>query len=286
MRNVAVTVGATAWLLASPSQARALNVADLVAAAGRDRISIEEREGAKLAAADPDPAAARAREATIVAAWRKWYAEAVRSVARFIGGTVSPELVERIEVLASGFVPPGRPGGATLPALLNISALSTADQQPRTPAPAVGPPFRVCGEDDKQSSMLPERWDVVVLAADSRSYAPCGTVHDDTHREARELDLLLRAARSKQTEIRRLAAQGLGRMQMVRAVAAPIDEIARLPSAWQTSQSLAADADRRHCARSRAVATAVIGSRRGRSPAGDDRGRRCTGCDRSRCVNA
>jgi len=84
MRNVGVAVAATSWLLASADAAASLSVAELVAATGTARITFERTEGAKLADADADPAAARTREAEIVAAWRKWYSEAVASVARLV----------------------------------------------------------------------------------------------------------------------------------------------------------------------------------------------------------
>lgn len=69
MRNVAAAVGATAWLMASASAEEAREVAALVAKAGRARIDRERRETAK----DRDAA---------VAAWTKWYEEAVASAAR------------------------------------------------------------------------------------------------------------------------------------------------------------------------------------------------------------
>ena len=69
MRNVAAAVGATAWLMASATAAEARAVAQLVARAGRARIDRERRE----TAADRDAA---------VAAWTKWYEEAVASADR------------------------------------------------------------------------------------------------------------------------------------------------------------------------------------------------------------
>ena len=80
MKNVGVAVAASAWLLASANDAQASQVVDVVSEAGRSRLTQEITSGAKLAAADKDPAASQAREATIIAAWRKWYAQAVRSV--------------------------------------------------------------------------------------------------------------------------------------------------------------------------------------------------------------
>lgn len=69
MRNVGAAVGATAWLMGSATSAEAREVASLVAAAGRARIDRERRETAK----DRDAA---------VAAWTKWYEEAVASAQR------------------------------------------------------------------------------------------------------------------------------------------------------------------------------------------------------------
>ena len=69
MRKVAAAVGATAWLMASATAGEAAQVGELVAAAGRARIARERAE----TAADRDAA---------VAAWVKWYEEAVASAAR------------------------------------------------------------------------------------------------------------------------------------------------------------------------------------------------------------
>lgn len=69
MRNVAAAVGATAWLMASATAGEARAVALLVEKAGRARIARERKETSK----DRDLA---------VAAWTKWYAEAVASAAR------------------------------------------------------------------------------------------------------------------------------------------------------------------------------------------------------------
>lgn len=73
MRNVATAVGATAWLMASATESEAGQVGDLVAAAGRARLARER------AATESDRDAA-------VAAWEKWYAEAVASAARLSTG--------------------------------------------------------------------------------------------------------------------------------------------------------------------------------------------------------
>src|SRR5262249_51135457 len=76
MCNFGVSAVSTAWLLASAKEPAALAVAELVAKTGGARVAFEEREGAHLAAADPNPGAARLREDQIVTAWKQWYAEA------------------------------------------------------------------------------------------------------------------------------------------------------------------------------------------------------------------
>jgi Zn-dependent M28 family amino/carboxypeptidase len=103
MRNVGVAVAATAWLLASAKEPAALEVAELVAKAGQARVALEEREGAKLAAAQPDRAAASRKQDQIVQSWKKWYSEAVRSVTRLVVGPVTARLTQRLGELAAPF---------------------------------------------------------------------------------------------------------------------------------------------------------------------------------------
>jgi hypothetical protein len=100
MRNVASAVGASAWLLASTDETRALSIAELVAQAGRARIAVEERQGAAVPAGNPRMG--RLRQAEIVATWHKWYAEAVRSAARL---TLSPsgDFLRKLDALARPF---------------------------------------------------------------------------------------------------------------------------------------------------------------------------------------
>jgi aminopeptidase YwaD len=100
MRNVASAVGASAWLLASADETAALSVATLVQRAGQARLSIEIREGARLAESERDPRIARLRQAEIVATWRKWYVEAVRSAQRLIPGGATPAFSRRLDQLA------------------------------------------------------------------------------------------------------------------------------------------------------------------------------------------
>ena len=103
MKAAGVSVAASAWLLATADEATALAVAELVTSAGRDRLVLETREGEALAAADADPAGAREREATIRAAWRKWYREAVASVRRLVVGTPTSVLEAELRRFMAAF---------------------------------------------------------------------------------------------------------------------------------------------------------------------------------------
>jgi hypothetical protein len=104
MRNVGVAVGGSAWLLASADAPFAAAVAAVVADAGRARIALEQREGAKVAAAASDRAAADTLEATIVAAWRKWYGEAVMSASRLVVGPAPDDFEATLRGIAAPFV--------------------------------------------------------------------------------------------------------------------------------------------------------------------------------------
>ena len=214
MKNVGVAVAASAWLLASAGDAEASQVVDVVSAAGRSRLKQEITAGARIAAADKDPAAAQAREATIVAAWRKWYAQAVRSVRRLVVGPASVSLNTKIESVAASFEP-----GAT--ALSPIGLGNGVGVEPRAPvvtqADNVGTPFFTCGEDEKRPE-VPLRWDTAVLASDGRLYAPCAGSHTLDHRESRDGVLLANALTSRDAELRRIAVQATGRRAYATAV--------------------------------------------------------------------
>ena len=93
MRNVGVAMASSAWVLASADEAMSLQVAELVASAGRARLAVELRDGSRLT----DHAAA-------LAAWRKWSAEAVRSVTRLVTVPVSPALTARLEALVAPYL--------------------------------------------------------------------------------------------------------------------------------------------------------------------------------------
>jgi aminopeptidase YwaD len=92
MRNVGVAMAASAWLLASADEAMALQVAEVVASAGTARVAIEQKDGTALPS-HPE----------VLAAWRKWSAEAVRSVTRLVTVSPSAALTARLEVLAKQF---------------------------------------------------------------------------------------------------------------------------------------------------------------------------------------
>jgi Zn-dependent M28 family amino/carboxypeptidase len=192
MRNVGVGAGATAWLLASASEKVALNLAGVVAIEGEKRVRIEQTEGAKLAAEAPDRAAAASREATIVAAWKKWYGEAVQSATRLVIGPVPADLEKTLAELSKPFITApvaealaeaGGPFVSDAPA----DALVAPFDPPQNPTPIF-----TCGTDEKLQELIPVRWGTVVLAGDGRLYRPCpidpqfGTKHPPEHRELRE----------------------------------------------------------------------------------------------------
>ena len=179
MRNVGVGTGATAWLLASADAATASRIAAVVAFEGERRIKLEQTEGAKLVAAAPDRAAAEAREATIVAAWRKWYTEAVQSASRLVIGSAPGLPAGALPDVAGPFVSDA-PSGA---------GASSSPELPQNPTPIF-----TCGSDETLKERIPVRWSTVVLAGDGRLYSPCpidpvyGPVdkHPGEHREKRE----------------------------------------------------------------------------------------------------
>jgi hypothetical protein len=108
MRNVGVAVAASAWLLASSREPMAIAIAEMVAAAGQARVELEDREGKKLASGASDARAAMLKQAEIVATWRKWYAEAVRSSSRVVVGSVSAQFQPKIDAIARPFDRPAR----------------------------------------------------------------------------------------------------------------------------------------------------------------------------------
>ena len=80
MEHVGVTVGATSLLLAGAAPRDAVALVGLLERAASARFDLERRQGAGLVKAAPDTTAAEATEVAVMAAWRKWYAEALREV--------------------------------------------------------------------------------------------------------------------------------------------------------------------------------------------------------------
>jgi len=89
--------------LLAEEQAALRRVATLVARAGATRLAIEEREGARLVSADANRSVGSVRQDEIVAAWKKWYAEAVRSAGRLVAGAPTPALAGALNTLAAPF---------------------------------------------------------------------------------------------------------------------------------------------------------------------------------------
>ena len=70
----------SAWFLASADERDAGAVVDLLTASADARLALERRQGAAIVAATPDRAKAEQTEAAVVAAWQRWYTEALDSV--------------------------------------------------------------------------------------------------------------------------------------------------------------------------------------------------------------
>ncbi|HET7217903.1 MAG TPA: M28 family peptidase [Vicinamibacterales bacterium] len=97
MLNVGVAVATSAWFLASADERDALAVVDLLSARADARLALEQTQGAAIVSAASDKAAAEATESAIIAAWRKWYGEALESVRRLPAGGSTSALDARIQ---------------------------------------------------------------------------------------------------------------------------------------------------------------------------------------------
>ena len=82
MMNVGASVATSAWFLASADERDSQGVVDLVAASADARLALEQRQGPSIVAGASDKAKAEATEQLVIAAWRKWYSEALESVRR------------------------------------------------------------------------------------------------------------------------------------------------------------------------------------------------------------
>ncbi len=82
MVNVGSAVGTSAWFLGSANEQDAMATIDLIASAAEARLTLERREGA---------------DAKVIAAWKKWYAEALDSVRRLSVSGTSPAIDARVK---------------------------------------------------------------------------------------------------------------------------------------------------------------------------------------------
>lgn len=96
MEHVGVTVATSAWFLASAGEADAAAVVDLLSSALARRLALEREQGAALVAKAADRAAAEAIERELLAAWMKWYGEALDSVLRLPVAGATPALQDRV----------------------------------------------------------------------------------------------------------------------------------------------------------------------------------------------
>jgi hypothetical protein len=97
MKYVGVGVAATALLLAGATPRDAMDVIRLIERAALLRFALESRQGAELVRAAPDAAAAEKTEAAVMAAWRKWYGEALREVLDLPPSGANAELRAAVE---------------------------------------------------------------------------------------------------------------------------------------------------------------------------------------------
>jgi cyclophilin family peptidyl-prolyl cis-trans isomerase len=173
MRNVGTAVATTAWLMASADRATSASVQSLIKKVGDARVAIETREGAIARdGVKPD------ENATIVAAWKKWYDEAAASVDRL---TVTP---------ASTSIGNHSALGGFL-SLLSLASVPTVDcTQVEIPSIPVTP--------------LNVLW-----AVDARYWCNC-ELHPAGHKEIQEHALVdRRATRSTDSFVRLAAARAM-----------------------------------------------------------------------------
>ena len=102
MVNVAVTVATSSYFLASATETDARAVVDLLRNAAVARLELERAQGATLAGAAADKAAASKTEDQVMQAWQKWYAEAIRSVEELAAQPASAKLRSLIEAAVAG----------------------------------------------------------------------------------------------------------------------------------------------------------------------------------------
>ena len=192
MRNVGTAVAASAWLMASADANIGSAVRDLITKAGAARVAVEAREGAI-----DRPGVTASANAPIVAAWRKWYDEAIASVARMIVQKPATATPLYRDARAN-------PAASTLLSIGRVAPVSVTEQALCTQV-TMGPILVTATN--------------VLWAADDRLFCTCAN-HTDSHKEVRERELLFQnAPRSTNPDVRRAAALALGRLEMHEAIA-------------------------------------------------------------------
>lgn len=96
MENVGVAVATSAWFLASADGGDGAAVVDLLSSAAARRLALEREQGATLVALAGNRAEAEGTEAKVIAAWIKWYGEAIDSVLTLPVGGPDAALRERV----------------------------------------------------------------------------------------------------------------------------------------------------------------------------------------------
>jgi hypothetical protein len=102
MRNVGVTVATSAYFLACANEADALAVVALLERAAADRLALERTQRPAIVAKAADRATAEKVEQQVIAAWIKWYGEAMASVATLPAAGPTPVVHSRIEAAKKG----------------------------------------------------------------------------------------------------------------------------------------------------------------------------------------
>jgi aminopeptidase YwaD len=97
MEHVGIAVAASAYTLASATTQDALATVALLERAATARLALERRQGRDLVAAAKDSAAAEKVEQQVIAAWIKWYTEALDSVRQLSVEPSSEALEARIK---------------------------------------------------------------------------------------------------------------------------------------------------------------------------------------------
>ena len=96
MANVGTLVATSAYFLASADERDALATVSLIERAATTRLELERRQGADLGARATDRAAAARVETQVIEAWKKWYGEALDSVARLSVSGPAPAVTAAI----------------------------------------------------------------------------------------------------------------------------------------------------------------------------------------------